>query len=228
MAKVKFSALVSEMRNKLNGSVFSKNRGGNYLRNKVTPSNPQTSHQVAVRARLTSFSQQWRSLTQTQIAAWRSAVGNFSKTDIFGDIRHPSGINLFVKLNVNLARIGVASLTDPPAPGTVEAVTSIIVTASSITPSLSVAYLPTPVPANTKLVVSATPLESAGKNFVKSEFRDIAIINAATASPYNALAAYTARFGALIAGQQVFFKLTPINDVTGQAGQALQGSAIVA
>ena len=46
MAKVLFSALISDMRNKLNGSVFAKNRGGSYLRTKVTPVNPQTVAQV--------------------------------------------------------------------------------------------------------------------------------------------------------------------------------------
>ena len=43
MAKIKMTAIVADMRNKLNGSVFSRNRGGAYIRTKVTPINPQTS-----------------------------------------------------------------------------------------------------------------------------------------------------------------------------------------
>ena len=63
MAKIKLSAIVSEMRGKLNGSVFSKNRGGAYIRTKVTPVNPQSLAQGLVRATLTNLSQAWRGLT---------------------------------------------------------------------------------------------------------------------------------------------------------------------
>ena len=42
MAKILTTAIVADIRNKLNGSVFSKNRYGAYVRTKVTPVNPQT------------------------------------------------------------------------------------------------------------------------------------------------------------------------------------------
>ena len=119
MAKVKFSALISEMRNKLNGSVFSRNRAGAYLRTKVTPINPRTSLQNAVRELLTSLSQNWRNLTEAQRDAWNAAVHNFQKTDIFGDMKTPSGINLYTKLNLNLANAGLILIDVPPLPSEV-------------------------------------------------------------------------------------------------------------
>ena len=67
MAKIKMTAIVADMRNKLNGSVFSRNRGGAYIRTKVTPINPQTAAQVQARSLLTSLSQGFRSLSQAQI-----------------------------------------------------------------------------------------------------------------------------------------------------------------
>jgi len=99
MAKVKFTAFMADARGKLNGTVFSKNRGGSYVRTKVTPSNPQTSFQSAVRQRLSSLSASFRALSASQILAWNNAVGDFLSTNIFGDTVTPSGLQLFVKLN---------------------------------------------------------------------------------------------------------------------------------
>lgn len=92
--KTKFGAIIVDGRGKIGGHVASKNRGGAYLRTKVTPANAQTSAQNQVRNLFTSLTQGWRGLTQAQRDAWNAAVLDYSRTDIFGDIRNPSGINL--------------------------------------------------------------------------------------------------------------------------------------
>lgn len=215
------------MRNKLNGSVFSKNRAGNYLRNKVTPVNPQTSFQQAARNLLTQFSQAWRALTQTQISSWNAAVEDFSTTDIFGDARNPSGKNLYTKLNINLALVGVAPISTPPLVGSVLPATSISVAADGPAVALDVTFTPTPVPANTAWILRATRPLSPGKTFVKSDLRVIAVLDAAEASPYDALAEYQAKFGNLVVGEKVFVTLQAVNKITGQAGVQLSASTIV-
>jgi hypothetical protein len=227
MAKIKLSAVVSEMRGKLNGSVFSKNRGGAYVRNKVTPVNPQTTSQGNVRSKLTALSQGWRSLTETQRNAWNTAVSNFTGTDIFGDIKTPSGINLYTKINLNLANAGQSQLNLPPLPGSVGVFNSLTITATATTPALTVAFTQTGVAAGQTVIVEATTQLSAGKNFVKSEFRKIGTFTGGTATPYNALAAYTAKFGTLVAGQKIFIRFKAISNTTGQAGQYTTNSVIV-
>ena len=52
MAKILMTAIVADIRNKLNGSVFSKNRYGAYVRTKVTPVNPQSTAQQNTRNNL--------------------------------------------------------------------------------------------------------------------------------------------------------------------------------
>ena len=169
MAKVKFSALVSEMRNKLNGSVFSKNRAGNYLRNKVTPVNPQTIAQVAARNRLSSWSQAFRGLTAAQIASWNSAVEQFKTTDIFGDMKTPSGINLFTRLNINLDLVGGTNITTPPLPVTLGQIEGLALVSDVSSSTVTLTWTSGAVPANTAWLIEATPCISAGKSFVKSE-----------------------------------------------------------
>lgn len=100
MAKIKFGMMMTDARGKLGGQVFSKNRAGAYVRTKVTPVNPQTALQQEGRELLGSLSQQWGLLTQAQIDEWNQAVDEWKTTDVFGDIKKPTGKNLFVKLNM--------------------------------------------------------------------------------------------------------------------------------
>lgn len=222
------TAIVADIRNKLNGTVFAKNRGGAYMRTKVTPVNRQTSFQSTVRNRLGSFAQGFRGLTQDQILAWNSAVDNFKGTDIFGDIKTPSGINLYVKLNANLSRVAIAAITDPPLPSSVAVITTLSAAAAAGTPSFSVVFTPTPVPADTSFVISVTKQKSPGQSFFGGQYTDIAVKAAAATSPANILAAYNAKYGTLIAGQKIGVKIQAINEVTGQAGIPLTYELIVA
>lgn len=224
--KIKFGSLVVDGRGKIGGHVASKNRGGAYLRTKVSPINPQTARQSAVRSELTGFSQGFRSLTSDQIASWNNAVSNFTNTDIFGDVKKPSGINLYVKLNMNLAQIGASAITDPPLPSAVTPVDSLTLTANGTSPALSLAYSPSPVPAGHTWIVEATAPVSAGKSFVKSEFRQISTIAAAATTPANLLSDYAAKFGNPVTGQKIFVRVTPVNSTTGQRGLALEAFAV--
>lgn len=226
--KVKFGAIVTDGRGKIGGHVASKNRGGAYFRTKVTPTNPQTISQSAARNRLTTFAQDWKGLTEAARLSFNAAVANYAKTDIFGDIKQPSGINLYVKLNSNLAEVGVAPLTAAPLPEAVAAVETLSATAAAGTPAFSVVFTPTPVPADTAFIVRATGQTSPGKNFLKNQYRNVSVVDAAGTSPKNLLAEYVAKFGTLVAGQKIGVEVIPVNKVTGQKGQALSTTLIVA
>lgn len=224
--KMKFGAIVTDGRGKIGGHVASKNRGGAYLRTKVTPANGQTASQSSVRNLFASFAQAWRGLTQAQRDAWNAAVADYARTDIFGDLRNPSGINLYQRLNNNLASVGEAALNTPPLPSEVANVIAVSLSAAVAVPAMSL-VLDGAVPADTAVKVFATAPMSAGKSFVKSEFRQITYLEAAEGTPVNLLADYVAKFGSTGAvGQKIFVKVLPISTVTGQAGQPSQVEVI--
>jgi hypothetical protein len=227
MAKVKFSALISEMRNKLNGSVFSRNRGGAYLRTKVTPTNPQTLAQVQQRSLLTSFSQSWRSLTEAQREAWKAAVTSWAKTDVFGDVVNPSGSTLYIRLNINVSLAGGAALLVPPSPTGAAALTLLTFTASVGGGGVDVTFLPAAVPANHAMVIESTPMLSPGISNAKAKFRVIETLAPAAASPADVTASQTLKFGALVVGQKMFIRAKFINNLTGEVSQQLNNSVIV-
>lgn len=218
--KTKFGSIIVDGRGKIGGHVASKNRGGAYMRTKVTPSNGQSVAQRAVRATFTQLSQGWRGLTQGQRDAWNAAVASFSRTNIFGDLINPSGLNLYQRLNNNLISIGEAAISEPPLPSEVGAVVLNSATNAVGLATMTLLFAPT-VPLNTAVKVFATAPMSAGKTFVKSDFRQISVIFTGEESPYNVKADYLAKFGTQGAiGQKIFFKMLPINAITGQAGAA--------
>ena len=226
--KIKLGSNIADARGKLNGHVFSKNRSGNYVRNKVTPVNPQSTGQMQVRNRLSGISSAWAALTAAQRAAWNGAVGAFAKTNIFGDLINPTGFQLHQTINNNLLICGEAVVTTPPAIAGVDAMIAISLAAAAGAGTISLTYAPA-IAANHKCKIYATAPQSAGVSFVKSEYRLIKVAAAADVSPLSIKTEYDLKFGSVgSAGQKIFVKVVLVNTDTGQAGTILSTSAIVA
>lgn len=222
---MKFSALVSDMRNKLNGSVFSKNRAGSYLRNKVTPSNPSTASQALVRSILGTLSSGWRSLTEAQRDAWNSAVESWVTTDIFGDTVTPSGFQLYVRLNGNIVNAGGSAISTPPLPTGISGATALSLVADTSTPELTITSTPGTVPAGQACIVESTAGLSAGIFNFSGKYRKIATL-AAAASIGDVYTEYAAKFGAPTVGTKISVRIKFVNITTGESSPYLSETAI--
>lgn len=214
---IKWGALVVDGRGKIGGQVASKNRAGAYMRNKVTPVNPATAAQNTVRSRMATLSQAWRDLTEAERASWNAAVENFAKTNIFGDLKNPSGFNLYQRLNNNLLAVGAAAIDAAPEVEAVptEPIVSLVYDVAGM--QSAALTLDGAVPAGVACELWATPAVSAGVNFVKSEYRLLQVFAAAAGPGLDFLAAYQARFGNLALGQKFFVRVKFVNVTTGQA-----------
>lgn len=222
MAKIKYSALVSDMRNSLNGSVMSKNRYGSYLRNKITPVNPQTVAQQNARALFGSISTAWRTLTQAARNSWLNGTQNFPFNDIFGDQKFLSGQTLFVKLNSNLAKLGLPQITTAPVP-----VGAPSVDFGSLGSVGSTLIFTNPdeienMPAGATLAMYLTPPVLGGQQFVKNRFRLVqgtAIIAVGGNIEFTPTAGtYESIFGPIGSGEKVFARYAFVNNTTGEQG----------
>lgn len=225
--KTLFGALVVDGRNKIGGHVASKNRYGSYLRTKVTPVNPQTTRQQAVRNVLATNSQAWRGLTEPQRQGWIDAAINFPFTDIFGNTKILSGQALFVKLNGNLANVGATTISDAPSPVSLPAITALSLVADDSANTVIVTFAPEPVPADFGIEIFATPNITPGRSFVKNQFRYVSTLLPTETSPADISAAYVAMFGDPVAGQKIFIRAVFISVSTGQTGIPLQAQTIV-
>jgi hypothetical protein len=189
------------------GVVSSRNRFGQYVRNRSIPVQPRTTFQLAVRARLSANSAAWRTLTAAQQAGWASLALLMARTDSLGQTYTPTGAQAYASVNNNLDAAGDSTVSDAPALVTPSALTSVTLTATSGgSPALSAAFTPTPPAAGQRVFAYASPQRSAGRNF-NADYRLITVSAAAAASPVNLLSDYTARFGALVAGTKLFVSL---------------------
>ena len=203
--KLKFGAIVTDGRGKIGGHVASKNRSGAYLRTKVTPSNPNTVAQSQARGILASLSQGWGQLTDSQRLGWNDAVKEWGTTDIFGDIKNPSGINLYVKLNSNLLNIGGSVIATVPAKLETPTayLTAAILTASTGALTLSLSDVSAD---GVVGLVRSTPMLSSGVSFVKSQFRVIGY-NQVTNDVLTVNGAYDTKFGTPTVGSNIYFSV---------------------
>lgn len=228
MAKVKYGEMIADLRGKINGTVHSKNRSGQYMRNKTSPVNPQSTSQSGVRNSFTTFAQGWRSLTATQRASWSGVVDAFTKSNVFGDTVRLTGANLYMMLNRVIATIGGTAITTPPIPAAVTGVTSASVAADVSDATILLTYAPA-IPATQTTQVWATAPQSAGVTFVKNKYRYIGKMVTANASPFDITSMYEAKFGAgwKVAGQKVFIRQVPVITLSGIAASGLDVSTVV-
>ena len=201
--KLKFGMIVVDGRGKLGGHVLSKNRSGAYARTKVTPTNPQTSFQSAVRSIFASLSQAWSGLTASVRLQWDGAVSQWTSTDIFGDIRKPTGKNLYLRLNAVAGQAGYPAIPTPPAKAQmIEGVITAVAYDSAI-PSVTLTDAVSD--ASITYSVFATPPLSQGTGFIKNRLRFIGNFLSTAPVPADLGDDYVAKFGAGNAGDNIHF-----------------------
>lgn len=210
--KAKFGAIVVDGRGKIGGHVASKNRFGNYFRTKTTPVNPQTPRQVAARQLFGQFTQGWGQLTPAQIEAWNARANGSPEINIFGDQVIPTGKGLYIQRNINRANVGLAPIALPLASDEFPDGVSLGVTAfDDVTVDVTATGLGASDSAN--ILVFATGSIRNGVNFVKNKLRLIGGGQVTSVAPsLELLEAYTAVFGAPVAGQNVEFRMAFVSD----------------
>lgn len=209
MAKIKFGLVVTDARGKLGGHVFSKNRSGAYLRTKVVPVNPQTTFQTNVRALFGSISQQWSSLTEDVRNAFREAVTAWSRTDIFGDIKNPTGKALYQRLNNQAQLAGYPAVSAVSLP--TEVPSAIFQTASLQVLNEEIVLGMSALPTGSRIMIFGTQPLSQGTKFVKDKLR-LLLTELATANDSVQLwDNYIAKFGIPATGSNVYFAVKYVN-----------------
>lgn len=194
----------------------SRNRSGQYVRQRAIPTQPRTVAQIAARSKLTSQSAAWRGLTSAQRAAWNAFAQSFTVTNSLGTTINLTGAQCFIKVNtVNLLN-GDATVNLPPTLPAFVAVTVTGVTAVAATPLIQLAG--TNPAAGTKFMIFASPQLSAGVTF-NAKYAYLQTSQTFTAGQMSIQTAYAARYGALIVGKQIFVKV-----VQSQAGMQDNGT----
>lgn len=108
------SPTFGEMRGKLAGNVFSRNKGGPYVRQHAVPTNPNTARQQSTRAWLSQCSSLWNTtLTAAQRAQWNEFAETHSALNSLGQTIFLTGLDWFTKVNTRLLDAGLSTLAAP-------------------------------------------------------------------------------------------------------------------
>lgn len=226
MALVKLGGLAQDVRGSLNGTTFSRNKGGAYARTKVSPVQPVSSFSSKARAIFSALSQRWSTvLTTSQRQAWIAFAASHTFVNVFGDAITLSGISFYQSINRAIGQVGKTYIDDPPAtfvvPAVVSATIAGTVTAgvlSALTNTTTASATP---PTNYTLYVFATPPLGPGVTPQKSDFR---LINPV---PYSAitlttalLADYNLRFSTpgVAVTNKIWFRVAILDWSTGALG----------
>jgi len=223
--KIKWGAFVTDGRGKIGGHVASKNAAGAFFRTKVTPTNPNTPRQSAARALFGLISQGWSALTEGQRDAWNGAVTEWQKTNVFGDLKKPTGKALYQRLNNQAQSAGLPAVTDVPAKG--ELPDAIVTAAEVAIGAGTITLTGVDTDAATQVVVWGTAPLSAGTSVPGSKLRQLYAVAGDSYTATDAYTAYTDKYGAPSAGDNIFIGVQYVIG-TGQASpiQSLQASVL--
>jgi len=222
MAKVTYGPNIVDARNKCGSVVYTRNRGGQIIRNKVTPHNPKSTAQQTIRTALTSIRKRWSyTLTDAQRAAWSSLQTQLTLSDVFHQAKSLTGDLWYCKLNLNLSLIGKPIIDTPP--GSIVALSPNDIAAWTATYSPRALSLTpaTALDSSHTALVSATKLFPASRYSPNGKLRNIATFPGPSAGPFDFSTQWATKFGSLIPSGVILATLEYINNATGARSGAL-------
>lgn len=227
MAKILLGATIGDARGSAGAIVYSKNRSGAYIRQKVSPVQPRTARQTLVRQLFSALAIYWgQSLDVAERAAWTALAATNPVTDVFGNSQILTGLQLFMRVNRNRQQLALAVLDAAPANQDVTPLSALSMTAVSATQVISVTHAPSPIPATHYLLVFGSPPLSPGVSFFKPLLKALSAVGPGVASPFDVSSAWIALYGAFSAGQRIGIKAVMINGDTGAASSDVFATAI--
>lgn len=197
----------------------------------VVPSLIRNAYTAAARYTLSVLSSGWATLTDVQRNSWLT-VENVFKSDRFGRAFKLSGKALFIERNANLLQTGIAVIdTYAPSEGVLGSILTdgTATTTAGLITTMNVVYAATPTDTSVEHKLFATaPLPAGVSKPKQSAYRLITVIPNGTATPFDCLAAYTAKYGNVATiGQKIGFQLSPVNNKTGELSGISQFIVVV-
>lgn len=204
------STIINRGSGSIGGITASRNRGGNYLRVKGVPINPNTPAQITVRVLLNALVDRWTTvLTDASRVGWQTYADNVPLANRLGELKTVTGQNMFVRSNLARIQGGEAVIDDAPSIFDTGAFTETTITAAETGNQLSLAFLNTDTWANeddSAMIVYGSRPVNASINFFKGPFRLLGKIDGDSATPPTSPAVFTSPF-AYTVGQRVFARV---------------------
>lgn len=228
MAKIKFSALVTDASGSVGGNIFSRNASGPYVKSFTMPHNPNTAKQQAVRTKFAILISLWKALTPAQQQLWADAAPQYPKTDSLGQSGVYTGQQLYNKCNQTLAIVGVAAKDTPTIPKIFSSTAVASLTMDNLLGVLTTGdvVLDAVGTSDEAVIVTITTGLSGGITRPgKNQFKIVKTVSDASVSAtIDIVAEYIALYGTPELGAKIYARVDLVNKISGQRlalGQAV-------
>lgn len=211
------------------GTTVSRNRYGMYMRSRVTPVNPSSSFQAAVRAVFAQMIDAWTTvLTDAEREAWSTYAANVPVVGTLGEQQFLTGQNHYVRSNSARIQGGFARIDAAPAVFDLGSVIQPGFTPDASNGSTSVSFDDSDAWANEAggglLVYQGIP-QNASRTFYKGPWRYIGSVVGATPTPPITPAVMNSPY-TLAENQQLWFYVRALR-ADGRLTNRVYGSASV-
>lgn len=160
MAKIK--PLLGELAGSIGGNTFSRNKGGQYVRQRSIPTQPDSARQSKVRGILSQLSRGWsNTLTQAQRDQWVTWAQTHPVLDTFGNAVLLTGHQAYIGLNARLVDAGATATTTPPSSLGPSSFTTMSATFASASVTATITFAPA-IAATERVMVRCTGPVSPG------------------------------------------------------------------
>ena len=199
--------IATDLSGSIAGVTASRNKGGAYFRERVTPVNPNSTQQAAVRALMSSLTAIWRdTLDAAERELWNVYGQNTPMTNRIGETVFISGLSHYIRSNIPRMQAGLARIDAAPTSfGLAEAGTIAVTGADEGTQLVAFTFdnsAPWAGASGGHLLVYVSRPQGPATNFFKGPYRFAGRINGAPTPP-SSPASVTAPF-VFAAGQRVF------------------------
>ena len=213
--KVILGPTIGQASGRLGSSVYSHNRGGAYIRNGSIPVTSTTPAALAAKARLTTVSQNWQTLTEAERLAWDQFALQNPRNDRLRQTVTLTGHAAYVSLQTRRLLAAQGFLASPPIDPAPNGLLTLTGTFDIGAGAFAIAYTATPLGAGVQLWLRAAVYESQGINYVQNLLRFVGRSASAQASPFDSQTLIEAVFGALTVGQRVTIMVSTYDTATG-------------
>lgn len=195
------------------GLTFSHNAGGNYIRSRTIPTDPNSPQQQEIRGIVGNLAGLWNStLTNTQRTEWITYAANVPLLNTLGQSRNVSGIAMYIRSNTARLQASLTRIDDGPAVFTLGDFTNPSFEYDATANEVDVTFDNTDAWANedgAAMLVYASRPQNDTIEFHKGPYRFAGLIAGNATTAPTSPAAITAPFAAS-AGQRVFERIVVV------------------
>jgi hypothetical protein len=228
MAKVQLGPMVGQASGAIGGMVFSRNRGGVYVRRRAHPTVSQSSYAIAAKETLSLVSQAWQDQTAASQAAWKIWSANNPVMDRLGERITLAGNAAFIRVNALRMRIIGTMLLVPPVGDPPTPLTALTLSADLGAGNFQIDFEATPLGASERLVYWAAVSNGASQQYVENKLRLCGWSSPAQVSPYTGCETeIPGRLGTLQNGQLITIRGFVYDGATGLISLPLAATKVV-